>query len=227
MNRLVPFILATALAAAGAAAPVAAQTPLDVRVIPRAGVLTPAGWFYVQYTGFLVDPVEWTEAAILRAPVLGLAVEVEVPGTDVWLRGEALRSVDAITSVVHAVRRGTSGFDPPRVDRTPYRVATTMTTATVDLALPTRLRIGPVQPYVTAGIGGKWYGFDTGPFQELEVEVILPQPGFVGVVNVGGGAVVRLLGLDLDVQVRDAISMYWNQQQHDVMTLIGIAWDVF
>ena len=226
MNRLVLFILVTALVAAGSVTPTTAQTPLDVRVIPRAGVMTPAGWLYEYYAHFGVDPVEWTETAILRAPVVGLGVEVELPGTGVWLRGEAIRSIDAVSSMTHVVLREASGFDPPRVEETPYRVATSVTTLTLDLALPTQLEIGPVQPYVTAGVGGKWYGFDTDPFQELEVDVILPQPGFVGVVNVGGGAVVRLFGLDIDVQVRDAISMYWDRQQHDVMTLIGVAWDV-
>ena len=226
MNRLVPLILAAAIVAAGTPGPTAAQAPVDVRVIPRAGVMTPAGWLYEYYAHFGVDPVEWTETAILRAPVVGLGVEVELPGTGVWLRGEVLRSIDAISSMNHVVLREASGFDPPRVEETPYRVATSVTTLTFDLALPTRLRIGPVQPYVTAGAGGKWYGFDTDPFQELEVDVILPQSGFVGVVNVGGGAVVRLLGLDFDLQVRDAISMYWERQQHDVMTLIGVAWKI-
>jgi hypothetical protein len=224
MKRLLPCILAAALAAPVGAA---AQVDLDVRVIPRAGAMTPAGWFYVQYTGFFVDPIEWTEASILRAPVAGLAVELDLPGSGLWVRGEALRSIDAITAMTHAVRREASGFDPPRVEKTPYRVATSVTTATLDLALPTRLRLGPVQPYVTAGVGGKWYGFDTDPFQTLDVNLILPQSGFVAVLNLGAGAVVELPWLTLDLQVRDAISEYWDLQQNDVMFLAGVSWQLF
>ncbi len=227
MNRFVPCILAAALAVPVGAVAQTDLSDVELRVIPRAGVMTPAGWFYVQYTGFFVDPMEWTEASILRAPLVGLAAELELPGTGVWIRGEALRSIDAITAMTHSVRRAASGFDPPRIEKTSYRVATSVTTATLDIALPTRLRVGPVQPYVTGGLGGKWYGFDTDPFQTLDVNLILPQSGFVGVLNVGGGAVIELPWLTVDLQVRDAISEYWDRQQHDVMFLAGAAWQIF
>lgn len=216
------------LTVATLAMPVAAAAQLDValRVTPRVGVMTPADWLYEEFAHFGTDPFEWTEAAILRAPVVGLAVEAEVPGTGLWVRGELLRTIDAITSMTHAVLLGTSGFDPPRVVRTPYRVATTLTTATIDLAFPTRLTLGPVQPYVTAGVGGKWYGFDTDPYTDLRGTVVLPQSGMVPVLNVGGGATAQLPGFTVDVQVRDALSQYWTRLQHDVMFLAGVRVDL-
>lgn len=228
-RTLATGVITAGLIAAGLAGPTtaAAQTGLDVRVTPRAGLLTPADWFYEEFSHFGTDPMEWTEAVILRAAVVGLAVEAEVPGAGIWVRGEALRTIDAITSMTHAVLFGTSGFDPPRVERTPYRVATTVTSATFDLAFPTRLALGPVQPYVTAGIGGKWYGFDTDPFLELQDRVVLPQPGVVAVLNVGAGATARLFGLTFDLQVRDALSEYWGRLQHDVMFLSGVTWNIF
>lgn len=205
----------------------AAQAGLEVRVLPRAGLMTPADWFYEEFRHFGVDPVEWTEAAILRAPVVGVALELEVPETGVWVRGEVLRTIDAITSMTHAVLFEAGGFDPPRVERTPYRVATAVTTATVDLAFPTRFRMGSVQPYVTTGIGGKWYGFDTDPFLDLQDRVVLPQGGLVATANVGAGVTARVVGLSLDFQVRDALSEYWGRLQHDVMVLGGVTWAVF
>jgi hypothetical protein len=199
-----------------------AQDGWSLRVTPRAGLMTPADWFYEEFRHFGLDPMEWTEAAILRATVVGLALELELPGTGLWIRGEVVRTLDAITSMTHAVLFPAGGFDPPRVERTHYRVATAMTMGTLDLAFPTRFRVGNVQPYVTAGIGGKRYSFDTDPFQELAERVVLPQPGVVPMANVGAGAVVTVLGITIDVQARDALSRYWDRLQHDVMVLAGL-----
>lgn len=215
--------LAAAVALPGSAM---AQLPFDVRVTPRAGILTPADWFYEEFRHFGIAPVEWTEAAILQAPVVGLSVEAELPGTGLWIRGEVLRSLDAITSMTHAVLFEASGFDPPRVERTPYRVATAVTMGSLDLAFPTLFRLGPVQPYVTAGVGGKHYSFETDPFQDLADRVVLPQSGIVPMANVGVGAAARVLGLTVDIQVRDAVSYYWERMQHDVMVLAGLTWRI-
>lgn len=204
----------------------AAQGGLNLRITPRAGVLTPADWFYEEFRHFGIDPVEWTEAAILRAPVFGLAGELEIPGTGLWLRGEVLRTVDGITSMTHGVLFETNGFDPPRVERTPYRVATAITMGSLDVAFPTLFRVGPVQPYVTAGVGGKHYSFDTDPFADLQDQVVLPQSGAVAMVNAGGGATARVRGLTFDLQVRDALSRYWGRIQHDVLFLAGVTWQL-
>lgn len=203
-----------------------AQTGLNIRVIPRAGVLTPADWFYEEFLHFGVDPVEWTEAAILRTGVVGLAVEVEVPGTGLWIRGELLRTTDAITSMTHGVLLETNGFDPPRVERTPYRVGTALTMGSIDVVFPTLFRVGPVQPYVTAGVGGKHYSFETDPFLDLSDRVVLPQSGTVAMLNAGAGGTVRIKGLTFDLQVRDALSRYWDRVQHDVMFLAGLSWQI-
>lgn len=212
----------------GLVAPVtaSAQTGLNVRIIPRAGVMTPADWFYEEFLHFGVDPVEWTEASILRTAVVGLAAEVEVPGTGVWVRAELLRTLDGITSMTHGVLLETNGFDPPRVERTPYRVGTAVTMGSLDVVFPTLFRVGPLQPYVTAGVGGKHYSFDTDPFLDLTDEVVLPQAGTVAMLNVGAGGTVRVKGLTVDLQVRDALSRYWDRLQHDVMFLAGLSWQV-
>lgn len=199
-----------------------AQDGWSLRVTPRAGLLTPADYFYEEFRHFGLDPLEWTEAFILRAPVFGLAAELEIAGTGVWIRGEVARTVDGIMSMRHAVLFPATGFDPPRVEKTDYRVATALTMGSLDLVFPTQLRFGPVQPYVTAGIGGKRYSFDTDPFLDLAERVVLPQPGVVPMANVGAGAVVTVLGATLDIQVRDALSKYWDRLQHDVMVLTGL-----
>lgn len=200
---------------------------LEVRITPRVGALTPADWFYEEFLHFGVDPVEWTEAFIYEAPVLGLTVEARLGVPGLWIRGEVLRTVDAVTSMTHAVLREASGFDPPRVVRTPYRVATALTLGTLDLALPVRLTLGSVQPYVIAGVGAKRYDFDTDPFLHLQDRVVLPQPGVVPMANLGAGVTARVLGVAVDLQLKDAMSQYWGQLQHDVMLLAGATWRVF
>ncbi len=223
MKRWIVVILFAGLLGPAEAA---AQGGLNLRITPRAGVLTPADWFYEEFRHFGIDPVEWTEAAVLRAPVLGLAGEVEIPGTGLWLRGEVLRTVDGITSMTHGVLFETNGFDPPRVERTPYRVATAITMGSVDVAFPTLFRVGPVQPYVTAGVGAKHYSFDTDPFTEIQDQVVLPQSGAVAMVNAGAGATARVRGLTFDLQIRDALSRYWDRVQHDVLFLAGLTWQI-
>ena len=228
MKRWIAVLILAGLS--GFAAEAAAQgglSSLDVRVTPRVGVLTPADYFYEEFVHFGRDPVEWTEAFIYEAAVVGVTVEGELPGSGLWVRAEVLRTLDGIMSMTHAVLREASGFDPPRVERTPYRVATAVTIGTLDLALPTQFAIGPVQPYVIAGLGAKRYDFDTDPFVGLQDQVVLPQPGVVGVANLGAGLTVRVLGATLDLQVKDGISEYWDRIQHDVVVLGGVTWPLF
>lgn len=221
-------LAAALLPAALAPAPAAAQADLDIRITPRAGALTPVDWLYEEFLHFGLDPLEWTEATIEEAAVVGASVEVELPGTEIWIRGEVLRTLDAITSMTHAVLLEASGFEPPRVVRTPYRVATAITTATLDLAFPTLFSVGPVQPYVVAGVGAKRYDFDTDPFLPFQDQVVLPQSGVVGMVNLGAGATVRVPGgLLLDLQFKDAMSDYWDRTQHDMLFLAGVTWEVY
>jgi hypothetical protein len=203
-----------------------AQRP-ELRIIPRAGLLTPADWFYVEFKQFGVQPMEWTESAILRSNLLGAAAEAAFQGAGVWIRGEVVRTAGAETSVVHAVLIPASQANPATVIRTSYRVPTRLTVATIDLVLPLRLRLTHrFQPYVTGGIGGKHYAFDVAGIETYEDRIVLPRPGTVAAFNFGGGAAVRLAGIQLDVQVRDAASRYWGLLQHDVMFLAGLAFQL-
>lgn len=214
------FVLAGPLAAAAQAGP-------HVRVIPRAGAVTPADWFYVEYKHYGTLPTEWTEASILQAPVVGLGVELEFPDAAVWVRGEVVRTVDARLKMTHVVQLQPSGFEPARQEKTFYRVDARVTSGTLDAAFPTVFRVGPVQPYVTAGLGATHYDFDTAPFTDLSDRVVLPQPGTVWAANLGVGAKIHVLGVALDLQIRDAVNRYWERTQHNVMWLGGVSWELF
>jgi hypothetical protein len=45
--------------------------------------------------------------------------------------------------------------------------------------------------------------------------------------NLGLGAKVRILGLTLDLQMRDTLSRYWKRTQHNVLWLGGVSWELF
>jgi hypothetical protein len=220
LRALIPV---TALLLPGMAS---AQWP-EVRVTPRAGVLTPANWFYVEFKQFGVQPMQWTESAILRSFVVGAAAEAAFQDLGVWVRGEFIRTIGTETSVVHAELVPASQANPATVIRTPYRVPTRVTAATVDLVLPLRLRLVPhIQPYVTGGVGAKRYAFDVTEIAPYESQIVLPRDGTVPALNVGGGAAVRMERFQFDVQVRDAMSRYWGLLQHDVMFLAGVSFQL-
>jgi hypothetical protein len=199
----------------------------ELRVVPRAGVMTPANWFYVEFKQFGVQPMEWTESAILRSSVVGIGGEAAFEHLGVMVRAELLRTAGAETSVTHAILIPASQAHPATVIRTPYRVPTRISVATVDLVLPLRLRLAPVvQPYVTGGIGGKHYAFDASAIEPYESQIVLPRRGTVAAYNAGGGVTIRTPWLVLDLQARDAMSYYWELLQHDVMFLAGFGFTV-
>lgn len=220
-RSLATFALLGALAAPAWAS---AQQHVELRVTPRSGLMTPAGWFYVEFPQFGVQPTEWTEAAIEPSALLGLAVEIRAEDTGIWLRGEVVRTLGARTSVTHALLIPPSMAGPAVVVRTGLGVPTALTIGTLDVGLPTRLRLpGGIQPYVTAGVGGKRYDFDTDEIEARQEQFVIPQPGWVPVVSVGVGGVFTVRGLSFDVLVRDAVSDYWGERQHDVMVLVGLS----
>lgn len=211
-------------AAVGAALPPSAPAQdFELRITPRAGMVTPADWFYEEFAHFGVGDLEWTEAALEAAPLLGLTAELALFDDALWIRAEVLRTVGQDVSVTHAFLREPTGFNPPRVLRTPFLLDAALTIGSVDVALPTRFRLPlGLQPYVTAGLGGKRYDFDAGPIEQYDDQMVLPQEGVTLVVNLGAGLTAHLLGLDLDLLVRDALSEYWDKQQHDVVFLFGL-----
>lgn len=209
-----------------AAAPLGAQSSLAVRIGPRVGVVSPDAYFYEQYTNFSGDgPVEWTDASLGRALVLGLDFEVGRPGGGLYVRGEVLRSVDTWLSVSRSIVQPRVLFDPPYVETTWLDVPATVLVTSLEMVVPTRLNLWQAQPYVLAGVGGKRYTFGD-PTEPNEVDAILPQNGFTWGVSVGAGMTVPILGLTLDLQGRDAISRYWGKAEHDMVYSVGLLWRV-
>jgi len=208
--------LLVALVAALALAPQAgmAQTPRGVRVYPRAGLLAPDSYFYEYFKNFTGDGLtEWTSGYLGRAFVAGAGVEVRLSEA-AYLRAEVLRSFDGWLSAAHSVETLRDLYFPPEIVTTWLDVPTTVTLTSVQLVLPTRLEVGPFEPYVLVGGGGKFYSFQD-PTEANDVEATLPDDGFTWGGDVGAGVTLRVIGLHLDFQARDALSKYWGKLQHD------------
>lgn len=203
-----------------------AQSAVEVRIIPRAGAVTPAGWFYEEFSHLGVDPLEWTEAAILRSPLVGVTAEVAV-ATGLWIRGEVLTTLDGETRLGHKTLNSTSGNTQPTVSEEYHWVGSRLTTATLDLAFPTRFRPLGIQPYVTAGIGAKHYSWDENAIDNPRRTLQRPESGTSLMANVGGGVRFDVVGITFDLVARDAISEYWGEMQHDVTWLAGVSWRLF
>ncbi len=200
---------------------------VSVRLTPHAGLLTPAGWFYAVTTVYGEGPMEWTEAALLETRVVGATAEARFAGTGLWIRGSVQRTLDSDLYVAYAVMNS-GPFMPATVLRWRYWLPTSVTMATLDLVFPTQLRLPlGIQPYVTAGIGGKSYTFDRSPLAE-NGRAVPPEAGTELMASVGGGVVIPIWRrLELDLQARDAISDYWDLLQHDVSWTAGISWRLF
>ena len=224
MNR----IALPALAAALLLGPVAGAAQVDARfrVTPQVALMTPADWFFYEVTGLGgSSPLVWTESSVLRSTALGLTAEAEIGQSGIWIRGNLLRTLDAETYLAHAVLQ--EAFpNPPSVRRTRYWLPTTMTLGSIELAFPTRFRLPfSVQPYVSAGIGGKHYSFDRSPLSEALAGIVQPEDGTVLMGVVGAGVVIPIRGIGLDLQIRDSMNKYWEDLQHDVLWSIGLAWE--
>jgi hypothetical protein len=221
LTRVAAFAVLAGLALPAGAA---AQRAPELRITPRVGLVTPPGWFYVEFPQFGVTPMEWTEAAILRATVVGASVELRFEGHGIWVRGDVVRTIRAETAVGHAILHPPTQAGPASVVRTWFYVPTAMTIASVDVALPTRLRLpAAIQPYVLAGLGAKRYHFDVSELESREENIVFPAPGTVPTVNVGIGATVPVRGLTMDLLVRDAISDYWGERQNDMTFMAGLS----
>lgn len=197
--------------------PYLAQAPRGVRVYPRLGLFSPDTYFYEYFKNFAGDGLtEWTSGSLGRAFVAGAGLEVRLGEGNAYLRAEVLRSFDGWLSAAHSVETLRQLYEPPEIVTTWFDVPTTVTFTSVQLILPTRLELGPFRPYVLMGGGGKFYSFGD-PTEENDVEATFPDDGFTWGADLGGGIWFRMLGLQLDLQARDALNKYWGKTQHDLI----------
>ncbi len=199
---------------------------LNLRLIPRFGLLAPDDLFYDQFKNFSGDGyIEWTSAALGRAAYVGLGVEAEVEGSGFLVRAEVARSVDGWLTAGHGILIPRVFFQPPQVVNTWFDLRANITFLSLQAVLPTRLEYRGIEPYVLAGYAGKWYSFGD-PSITNEVEAILPGNGFTHSLELGAGLTFTLFGLRWDAQMKDSINKYWAKTQNDFVFSGGIVWEV-
>jgi hypothetical protein len=194
----------------------------SVRISPRVGMVSPDPYLYEYFANFAGDgPVEWTTGSLGRTLALGLSVEKELKDGAVLLRGEMLGAFAGWVSVAHSVVVPRDLYDPPYIETTWLDVRSSLTMVSLQALLPIRLTVGPVRPYVMAGVGGKYYDFGT-PSPPNTVDATLPENGFTWGGDVGAGFTVPFKGLTWDFQARDAMNRYWGKTQHDFLFTAGV-----
>ncbi|HEX9710454.1 MAG TPA: hypothetical protein VGB42_10880, partial [Candidatus Thermoplasmatota archaeon] len=156
-----PAVLAAALSVATFplfSAPLQAQIGVDV--VPRVGWVDPGGDLFDVERALSGTPWgrERTSAAISPSPALGLAVEVGDRDVGWGLRLGVATSIDAETTV-DALGMRTDGFFPFEHDHFLLEHATRLTSGAIEVVMPLLFRVGPVRPYLSAGLGLKHYAF--------------------------------------------------------------------
>lgn len=197
-----------------------------IRVVPRIGLFSPDTYFYEEFKNFAGDGlIEWTTGSLGRAVLAGFGVEAVFDGMGLQLRGEVARSFEGWLSAAHGVLVPRVYFEPPEVVTTWFDLPASVTLLSVQAILPVQFTFRGVRPFALLGYAGKWYGFGP-PTRENSVDAIFPSDGWTASVDLGGGLTFRLLGVDLEAQVRDNINHYWGKTQHDLLLSGGVAWAV-
>lgn len=203
-----------------------AQEGMTVRVVPRFGLLSPDGSLYEEFKNFAGDGyIEWTSGSLGRAALVGVGAEAAFQELGVRVRGEVSRSFGGWLAATHGVLIPRVYFEAPQIVNTFFDVPASITLASLQAILPTRISYRGVEPFVLLGFSGKWYGFGS-PEPENTVEAILPTGGFVPSADLGGGVTFGLFGLTFETQVRDNINRYWGRTQHDLTYSGGLLWAV-
>ncbi len=225
MRRLI-FLLLAAAGLSTLPASLTAQMPRSLRVYPRVGLLSPDSYFYEHFENFLGDGLtEWTHTSLGRTFIAGVGAEIPV-GKSAYVRAEVMRTFDGWLLASHSKEKLRDLFIPPEIVTTWLDVPYTLTLTSLQLVLPTRLRWGPVDPYVLVGGGGKYYQFGASTRPDT-VGATLPTNGFTWGGDLGAGCTVQLMGLHVDLQARDAWSRYWGKFQHDIVYSGNVSLRVF
>ncbi|MDT8340707.1 MAG: hypothetical protein RQ751_04275 [Longimicrobiales bacterium] len=206
----------------------AGQGGVEISVFPRAGLAAPDEYFYEFFQNFAGDgPMEWTTGSLGRAFIAGVGAELSFGEGGLRVRGEVLRTFSGWMFSVHSIERPRVLFEPPQINSTWLSVPTSITATSLQLILPTRLEVLGLSPYFMLGGGGKYFEFGEPTFPNT-VGAVIPTGGFSWGLDLGGGLTVPVFrGVRLDVQVRDAITRYWDKTSHDLLYTSALLWPVW
>lgn len=225
------IVLLSAAAAVGSPREASGQSSIEIRVSPRVGVIDPGERLYQTAVWYDSDAPIISGAALRSSALLGFSVDVgsEAGGALLRLSFDRALGVESELFVSIPLPRG---FRFPEAETyQTYRDAfpATLTEMGADLILPLRLGLGPLRPFVTAGIGITRYGF-SGRDDDFKgpPESTLPVPGTASTRRFGGGVDLTLAGRAVSITVLDAIGRYFDAPQHHVIASMEVwfkVWD--
>lgn len=207
----------------GRGVPALAQEGIVLRVTPRVGVIDVGEALYGRSitNG---DNVFTSSGRVSRGKSIGLAVDVGSVSRGFWVRLSADRSLSIHTDVGLG-RRKRPGSNRLTVGPSSDNIRDIQTSVTefgLDLVLPLRFELGPLHPYVSAGLGVTRYRFSVPDVSfDLHREWSLPESGSASSGRIGGGFELDALGRAWTVTILDSISQYFDVTQHHVMASIG------
>lgn len=191
----------------------AAQIEIHTRLSAQFGLVSARGRLYDLETSAAESSYgtrrSWAD--LRNYASVGVSLDAGDPGLGIWLKARVSRSIG-----LEADFTGTSSYECTADqhycsflttlvhDR---RLDTSITDFGVDLALPTRLSIGPVEPFVIAGWGARHYHFSLPDRSEWQ-GFSLPGDGTRWSFRVGGGMDFWFKGRSYCLSVIDAMSRY-------------------
>ena len=228
--------------------PSAAQIEVHTRLSAQLGLVSPQGPLYVWESPGGDDwYLSRSETDLGHFPTVGLSLDVGDPRLGFCIKARVNRSVGlradftglgfyerhpefgSPDAMCLYVRPPDGGVLDRNLDRFEWQLDASITEFGVDLVLPTRLGIGPIEPFVVAGLGARHYQFNLSD-QSGWLSFFPPRDGTRWSFRVGGGLDFRLMGRTYCLSVIDAMSEYpvdaWNEDpkgfRHHVFWELGI-----
>ena len=195
----------------------------DVRITPRFGLIDPARALYDTSVRSADDRTISSSAGLAPRRSLGLAIDLGSAARGVVLR----LSVDhalSMRSHLRFLRSDPPGATIPTGSLNRDTIPASLTEFGLELVLPLRLELGPVSPYVVAGVGARHFGFEL-PNYEFGVPEgwALPVSATSGTVRLGGGVDLDVRGQRMVLSIVDGVSRYWGATQHHIMASVGLS----
>lgn len=205
---------------AGALAGISGQEPEpSLTISPRIGTFHVERELYNLRFATSADITAYSHAQLSNGRSIGVTIDWGSPERGVHLRLAVDRSIDVYTRLALGEvgqEIGTFAWIYPEL-------STSVTEFGLDVVLPLRLRLGPVEPFVFAGVGLTRYRFEEAilPPQALEVWST-PASGTSSSIRLGGGLRLSLIGQVFSLTATSASGPYWDVTRRRLLVHLGV-----
>lgn len=205
--------------------PLVAQIEVQARLGADIGMVTPGGRLYKWENRFAGGwDVTRSQTELGSFPVIGISLDVGDPDLGFWLKARLHRSIGLQADFNGYGFNACEGYclDPVAGSvHLQWDLDSEITEFGLDLALPTRIGFGGVEPFVFAGWGIRHYSFKLPDRSEWR-GFNLPGGGSESSVRFGCGLEFEVLGRPYSLSVMDTMADYWGDRTHHVFWELGI-----